>query len=472
LIEIILLLALIAALAAISALMQKREIKQAVAGRKLLHIGAIGASALSVYLVPEKDWLLYTVLILLPLVILAVWKGFLKNPVDGRRSWGMVWYAVVFAALLTFFRDSEPHLVYYTLMVLALADGFAAIAGVYFRLKPYTAGGDERTIAGSVVFYLTACAVLFYGEFFIGVSAGLTNEQILFVALFITMVEAASSNGSDNLWVPVALVYWLLVFPEVGISTEVIVSAIVLPFAAMLAFRLKWLSSGGAIVALLFGWFYIFSPAPEWVVVPLVFFVCGSLLSKLNSSRQKGPARSSMQVLANGGVPAALLAAYFLTGSESFLVGFICGFGAALSDTSSSEIGVKLGQPTFSIIGFKSYPPGLSGGISIGGTLAGLIFAGINAIISAAVFGHFSLTLILIFITVAFAGNVMDSLTGQFLQVKYLNKITREWQDTPPDGVLDTHKGVKGITNDVVNLISTTFAGAAGYFIYSLYTAV
>ncbi len=465
--EILILLAFIATLAAVSIYLQSRKMNLSVVSRKILHIGAIAASAISVYMVPDLDLLYYTVLLLFPIVGIAVWKGFLKNPVNGRRSWGMVWYALIFAVLLAFFRESKPHLVYYVLMVLALADGFAALVGISFRIMPYRAGGDERTVAGSVMFFLTALIVLSSGAFFIGVSTGLTLVEILGVAFFITLVEASSSNGSDNLWVPLSLVYWLLILPDVAYTPAILVSAIALPFTAILAFRSKWLSSGGALVALLFGWFYVLSPAPSWVVIPLGFFVLGSLLSKLNADRHTGPARSSMQVLANGGVPAAFLAAFFVSGFDVFLVGFVCGFGAALSDTSSSEIGVKLSQRAYSIVGFKPYPAGLSGGVSAGGTIAGLVFAGIIALLALAVWGRFSWSYFYLFTGAAFAGNIADSLLGQFIQIKYFNEITHEWQDTRPDGVLFTQKGMKGITNDVVNLISTTFSGVLGYIIYT-----
>ncbi len=464
---ILLLLLFILALVLTSLLVQKLGNRPSTAARKVLHIGAIGASALSVYVVPDLDALLITVILLAPIIGFVVLKGFMKDAFSGRRSWGILWYVLVFALLLFLFRKDAPHLVYYPLMVLALADGVAALIGIYLRSRSYRLGGDQRTKAGSVAFFTATFVVLAFSHYVIGMPTGFTIPQLIFVSIFLTLTEAGSSNGSDNLWVPVVLVYWLLVHPVLptAISTAIFTFLLVLT-SAWYAVKLGWLSAGGALIALLLGWFYLFNPEVKWVIIPMSFFICGSLLSKLNTRKDKGPARSGMQVLANGGMPTLFLAAYFVTGMQGFLIGFICGFGAALSDTASSEIGIKRGGKTYSILGFKPYVKGVSGGVSIDGSLSGMLFAMFLSFLAMVLLEERSIILFIGIALVSFAGNITDSVLGQLIQEKFFDKSSAEWHDNRPENVLVVVKGIPGVTNDMVNLISTSVACLAGYAVH------
>ncbi len=100
-----------------------------------------------------------------------------------------------------------------------------------------------------------------------------------------------------------------------------------------------------------------------WSIPPLLFLSLGSTLSRF---ARKPERRDFYQVLANGIV--ATVCAFL-----EYKGGYITSLSVSLSDTVATEIGLKFGRKTYLIINFKEVPPGTSGGISLAGTVSGLL---------------------------------------------------------------------------------------------------
>ena len=451
-------------------LLHRRGSQSAAFSRKILHIGAISVSAASVYLVPDRDALLLITGLAIPVLGILVWKGFFRDPIRGRRSWGIFYFAVVFGLLLWFFRESRPELIFYPMLVLALADGLAALIGEWAGKGSYNLSGDARTVVGSAVFFVSAFGCLWLGHFAfaeIGQRPFSGFPMTLLVAGFLTLLESTSRKGRDNIWIPLFLVYWMFLSPKIKLGELEILACLMLPaLASWMALRMGWLRADGAVAALLLGWLMLVSPSPQWVIPALVFFVIGSILSKLPPRSGPSSSRNAIQVLANGGVPVFFLCVYFQTGITAFLVGSVSGFGAALSDTASSEIGSRLRHHTYDIVRWRAVPSGLSGGISWSGTLTGLGFAVVMAFVVVAIQGVWNTGLFAVVIVAGFAGNLIDSMLGSLVQAKYLGPDLGKWSDDPVNQNDEPQRGVKWITNDVVNLLAVFFACLLGFLIY------
>ncbi len=441
--------------------------------RKILHIGAISVSAAAVFLVPDIDRLLWVVLFLIPILGFLVSKGLFRDPISERRSWGIVYFAFVFALLLIFFRHSHPEFIYYSMLVLAWADGFAALVGEPWGSYRYRLGGDERSLQGSLVFFLTSFVCLWYGHLIFGELKRPfeTFEMAMFVAAFLSLAEAISSRGRDNLWVPIGLVYWMLLSRDVSFSAVELLGYVGLPAsAAYLAHRLKWLEASGAVAALLMGWIMLINPEPVWVFPALVFFISGTIASKLPGRKLKREenGRNAMQVFSNGGIPCLFLGLYFIFDEFAFLIGFLSGFAAAMSDTISSETGARFARNTFAIVGFKRVPKGLSGGVSLLGTFAGIAASFIFAGVCMFIFNEWNTQIFWLLVGVGVFGNVMDSILGQYLQISFLGKHTEEWGDqSPKDEIIET-RGYDWVSNDMVNLFAVSLAAMVGVIIFKL----
>ncbi len=80
----------------------------------------------------------------------------------------------------------------------------------------------------------------------------------------------------------------------------------------------------------------------------------------------------------------------------------------------------------------------------------------------------FSWKYFLILLISGMAGNLMDSILGAVLQVKYRPNSASPWSDFPTESPNQEVMGYRIITNDTVNLLTTIFAALLGLFLYNL----
>jgi uncharacterized protein (TIGR00297 family) len=238
---------------------------------------------------------------------------------------------------------------------------------------------------------------------------------------------------------------------------------------ALAAWRAGSLSASGAVAATLVG---VASVAAGWGFGALLiaYFVVASAFSKLGGDAKarrtgdvvdKGGARDATQVLANGGVFAALALATVGQPTGVVLSGAALGALAASSaDTWGTEIGTLYGSDPRSILTWRVVPAGTSGAVSGAGslaTVAGAAFVALSAqllglgvpALAAAAGGTI--------------GAVADSLIGARLQQRrWCESCERQTERRVHGcGHPTVHTGgVSWMSNDAVNLLAT-LAGAA-----------
>jgi uncharacterized protein (TIGR00297 family) len=143
--------------------------------------------------------------------------------------------------------------------------------------------------------------------------------------------------------------------------------------------------------------------------------------------------RRASQVLANLGAAAVCAIFFRLSGDSRLLLAFVSALSEAGADTVSSEIGQSRSQTAIMITSWKSVPSGTDGGVSLWGTLAGVLAAALIAVCASAVV----LTpwhLIYVPVVAAVGGMIADSFLGAMLE-------QRGW-----------------LNNDAVNFLSTCVA--------------
>jgi uncharacterized protein (TIGR00297 family) len=173
----------------------------------------------------------------------------------------------------------------------------------------------------------------------------------------------------------------------------------------------------------------VYLPAiPALIVLFVLTFAATRFGRKKKERRGVAEARSgrrASQIVANLGV-AALCA---LMGWYS---GCIAALAEATADTVSSEIGQALGGVTWMLTTFRRVPVGEDGGVSLAGTLAGVIAAGV--VVAAGSLHHALWPDKAVVFAAACAGLFFDSLLGATVE-------QRGW-----------------LGNDLVNFSSTGFA--------------
>ena len=209
-----------------------------------------------------------------------------------------------------------------------------------------------------------------------------------------------------------------------------ILRAATLPAAAM-GFLVCFILSQDPVLWTGFSPLPIFHPAiPALLALFVITFGAtkyGRTKKEVRGVAEARTGRQASQVIANLGV-AALCAAL---GQYS---GCIAALAEATADTVASEMGQAIGGPAWLITKFRRVPVGTDGGISVAGTTAGIVAAGVIVAIGAL---HHALwpDKVLVFVA-ACAGLFFDSLLGATVE---------RWG---------------WVGNDVVNFASTLFAAA------------
>jgi uncharacterized protein (TIGR00297 family) len=213
-------------------------------------------------------------------------------------------------------------------------------------------------------------------------------------------------------------------------------------------------------------------------MVLLAFFVPSVALSRAGRARKramvdiaKGGPRDALQVIANGGVATGCALAFALTGDARWARAFGGAYATATADTWATEIGTLARESPRSIFSLRPVATGMSGGITVTGSAAEIAGAAWMGVVAAVCLrGTAAASKVPLSLAVAaggIAGATVDSLLGGSLQeLRYCAACDRSCETDPHACGAPTRlvRGVRGITNDVVNL-SATAAGALVAFI-------
>jgi uncharacterized protein (TIGR00297 family) len=229
---------------------------------------------------------------------------------------------------------------------------------------------------------------------------------------------------------------------------------------AAFAYRARALTAAGATAAFAIGTIVFGGGGWRAAAVLFAFFLPSIALSRLGRSAKRalvdvakhGP-RDAWQVLANGGVAAACVLVA-LRGYAPFAAAFAGAFAAAAGDTWGTEIGTLARSAPRSILTRRSLQRGLSGGVTLRGTIATFGGAGLVAAVAA-------LLHIAPFWPVALggiAGAFLDSLLGASAQaLRWCPVCARECETDPHrcGSATTLHRGFAWLGNDAVNFAAT-----------------
>ncbi len=395
-----------------------------------------------------------------------------------RKTYGTVYFPIAYLLLCLFWWE-RPITFQVALLLLTFADTAAAMVGEKSRSpEKFRLWRDEKTTQGSLVMALTSALLVGLGTVLFRNLAGMDPLELqvllplcLLVAATATIAEAISNSGSDNLSVPIFAAIMYDLYLSVAQNDEImkLLLWILFSFAlAQVAYRLRALSTDGALGAFVLGVF-VFGIGGWKFVLPMgIFFLVSSLLSRFGKERKqihqlaigKGSQRDVVQVYANGGVPMLLATWWFYAPSEILYVAFLASVAAAAADTWATEIGFYSKKDPRNCITFRRMKPGASGGVTLLGTVGALLGAGLIALSGRfLMLDTFALTLV---VAAGFTANCFDSVLGATVQAKYIcgrcNKKVEVAHHCDTDTGLVSGSGL--INNDAVNLLCTLMGGA------------
>jgi uncharacterized protein (TIGR00297 family) len=242
---------------------------------------------------------------------------------------------------------------------------------------------------------------------------------------------------------------------------QILFGAAFAALVALAAWRARALTSSGALAAFVVGACVFGAGGWPYTAVLFAFFIPSTLLSRIGRARKrelvdigKHGARDAWQVFANGA--AATLCALIAGATHALpaAAAFAGAFAAASADTWGTEIGTLAKQAPRSILTLKPLATGLSGGVTLAGTLAEIAGALFVAIIAS------SLRVGPLFAITAggVAGAIADSILGATLQeLRYCPQCVRNCETNPHicGSATTIIRGYRWMTNDAVNLCAT-----------------
>ena len=223
------------------------------------------------------------------------------------------------------------------------------------------------------------------------------------------------------------------------------------------------------------------------------FFATSTALTKLKyevkagkGAAERAGGRNWRQVVGAGGVacaialPAAL--ALRLWGDArlggALLLAYASAIAVSNADTWAVEVGaLSRASPRLIVKPWVKVPPGTSGGVTLLGEIASIS----GALVVAATYATLCwlapligsswavnnlLAAAAVVALSGWAGEVLDSVVGATLQVKYFCPKCRVLSDTPVHRCgsrCKFHSGLRWVTNEVTNIIATSIVAAAAF---------
>lgn len=166
----------------------------------------------------------------------------------------------------------------------------------------------------------------------------------------------------------------------------------------VVSFRKKSVSVSGLIALLTISGLFIWMNHLALLLVLFSMFASSSILTRYKSNLKKefedavaktGP-RDYIQALANLGVATLILFLYVWNEQEYLIAAFAGSVAAGNADSWASEIGGISRQRPVMITNFRPVPKGISGGVTLAGTLGGIAGSFFISIITIGAFCLFS----------------------------------------------------------------------------------
>jgi phytol kinase len=199
-----------------------------------------------------------------------------------RTSWGELLFPVSVAIVFTLAKG-DPLLYCVPILILALADAIAALAGIFYGVLRFKTLEGSKSIEGSIAFFLVTfiCVYLSVSLF----SDTGEKEAVLMgllMGVLVMMFEAMAWRGLDNLFIPVAsfaLLQSYLAMDGMALLSRLIV--ILLLWLFLLVWRRRSTLDDSALIgAALIAYMAWAVGDLYWLLAPVAVFVIATLLTR------------------------------------------------------------------------------------------------------------------------------------------------------------------------------------------------
>ncbi len=384
---------------------------------------------------------------------------------DEDKSYGLFYFGVstlIVACVAVFVNKDLYILTGISYYCMALGDGFAPLSARLFKKFNFKIVGNKTFFGSLAVFAFSSLSTwifslvcnLEYGWLF-----------ILSVGALASAVELFSKNCTDNLTVELFVFGYLVLNYHQLITLDVQIALIVAFPMMIVNGASKALTDNANLVAWIY---YVLSTAfagIEMATTIMGLYVLsafvGVLSLKLFNKTHKDKvklSRKTKQILANSLVAFICCATYAVTQRQCFLFVAMVVIAEEFADSMASDIGKLSRHTPRDIVGFKKVPNGISGGVTILGSVSAVIASAVALSIPLS-FTLFDGKTYFILMLCAVVGVFVDSILGSRLQVLYKCSICNDLTERLMhcNVQCNYHKGIKWMDNSMVNFFSGLF---------------
>lgn len=182
------------------------------ASRKYIHIVLCNWWLIAMYFFDNPIWASIVPFCFIVINYISYKKDLIKvMEREEQDGLGTVYYAIslLILAILSFGIYHNPILGLVSCFVMGYGDGLAAVIGKKIKSKEYKVGDTTKTVIGSLTMFIITLVILSLAL----IGTNLWFVKALIASIIITIVEAVSIKGTDNLTVPVitALCYMIAI---------------------------------------------------------------------------------------------------------------------------------------------------------------------------------------------------------------------------------------------------------------------
>lgn len=443
--------------------------------RKLVHI-LVGAEwiILSHYMGSSIHFLMVCLLFLVILSVAHFKKLMPMISSDSDNAPGTVYYALAMSIMAVICLFVPDMMLPFGIGVLctSIGDGLAGVVGSLFDThnpKVY----KNKTLFGFLANVIASSAVAVAFKYIY--LPELEIWHCIMLGLLSGGLELITVFGLDNISITVGVSLLAYAFVHYTVIDSFSLPIVLTSYLIALVIEKKVLTRNGLILALILDAVVSLTLSNFGFVLLLSFLVFSVAVDKVKRRRKKedtitkkGDCRDGVQVIANGLIPMMMALMYSGTGNPAFIVGYIAALAEATADTAASGIGVYA-KSTFDLFRMKKTVSGLSGGMSVVGTVASLFGATVIATVAYA-FDVINFELFVMVSLCAFLGAIFDSFLGSLLQIKYKCSVCGALTEREVHCNKKTEKysGFEFFDNDIVNLFSGLFSAILAAVLFSV----
>ena len=443
--------------------------------RKLVHI-LVGAEWFILYHTVGTGVHFLAVCIAFTVLLALVYK-FKAMPMissDGDNSPGTLYYGISMTvmALVSIFVYDYAYAFGIAVLCTSFGDGLAGVFGAYIKKCNPKLIGNKTLIGFLSAFFFSSISTFIFS---ISYSLKLSVAECVMIGILASGIELVCVKGLDNIAIPLSTSLFAYAFLNFSDIYLYVVPILLTPFVICVVLSRRLLTAKGVAMAVILD-LAVSASLGNFGFVLLLSFLLLSVLTDKMKKRVKGRdeiskkdgKRDEVQVFANGFIPAILALLYLFTKNYVFIIGYNVALAECLADTFASSFGV-FSKKTFDFFKLKSVPMGLSGGVSVTGTLAALMSPFAFLLISVC-FGAMDWKWLLFCGTFAFIGTFIDTLLGSLIQAKYKCEVCGilTEKEIHCDHGTSLVSGSHLVDNDCVNLISCFASAISAMIVFIL----